>query len=123
MIDIFNTITLDNKTFYRPNDFTPEKENVYQGEYTSCTGKTLADCIGWKYADITLEWDTLPDDMMTDLIGLTGVFTFGFTDSSGVQSENVIITGFANTATRFTENGVVMWKNVQLGLKFIDVHN
>ena len=123
MIDIFNTITLDNKTFYRPNDFTPEKEKVYQGEYTSCTGKTLADCIGWKYADITLEWDTLPDDMMTDLIGLTGVFTFGFTDSSGVQSENVIITGFANTATRFTENGVVMWKNVQLGLKFIDVHN
>lgn len=124
MIDIFNTITLDNNEIFRPNDFTPEKESVYQGEYTTCTGKTIADCVGWKYADMDLTWDYLPDSMMSDLLSLTGTFTFAFDDSSGAQSENVIITGFSNTATRFTDDdGNVMWKNVVLGLRFIDVHN
>lgn len=124
MIDNRNTITINNVEIFRPNDFTPEREDLYAGEYTTCTGKTVADRIGWKFSDITLEWDMLTDDMMSAITSLPGSFDITFTDSDGSHTETVIKTGFANTATRFTNDfGNVIWKDVKLGISFISAHN
>ena len=67
MIDIFNTITIDNEQIFRPSDFDLKREDVYAGEYTTCTGAVIADRIGWRYSDIELKYDTLPDDQMQTL--------------------------------------------------------
>lgn len=124
MIDNRNTIFINNVEIFRPNEFTPEREDVYAGEYMTCTGKTVADRIGWKYSDTTLEWDILSNSMMTTLLALPGSFDITFDDSDGSHTETVIKTGFANTATRFTNDlGQAIWKDVKLGIKFIDAHN
>ena len=124
MIDGRETIKVNNVDIFRPNDFTIEREDVYAGEYTSCTGKVIADRVGWKFSDATLEWDMLPDDMMSTITSLPASFDITFTDSDGSHTETVIKTGFANTATRFTNNlGNVIWKDVKLGITFIDAHN
>lgn len=123
MDGIFETIKLDNKTFLRPSDFTPARETVLAGEYTSCTGKTIGDIVGWKFSDISLEWDMLPEVQMLQLVQLPQVFDFEFEDKDGVHVEQVVKRGHANTATRFTDNGNAIWKNVQISLSFVFTHN
>lgn len=56
MISIFNTIQINGTDLYRPTDFSPAREAVYAGEYKTCLGETIADLIGWRYSDMTLEW-------------------------------------------------------------------
>ena len=123
MIGIYNTITIDNVEFIRPSNFQLSREDIYQAEYQTCTGKTIADRVGWKYSDMELAWDTLPDDKMAVLTGLDGAVELAFTDSDGAQTENVMRLGFANTPTRHTlYDGTVIWKDVRIKLRFIDAH-
>lgn len=121
MIGIFNTIKINNVEIFRPNDFEIIREDVYAAEYTTCTGKTIADRIGWKYADMELSWDMLTDQMLSTLSSMT-VGTLKFTDSDGEHTENIMRLGFNNTPTRFTKNGVPIWKNVSVNVRFLDVH-
>lgn len=127
MIGVFNTIKLDGTDIYRGNDFTLEREYIYAGEYETCTGKRIADVVGWRYADLTIEWDTLPQDMLTVVLGLTGLaVNFRFSNELGsTVTERVIPQVATSQATRFTNpyDGSVMWKNVQLQLKFVNAHN
>lgn len=119
----FRKIKVNGNSIIAPNDFELEREDVYAGEYTTCTGKLLADKIGWKYADTTMQWDTLPDDMLAILTGTTGAFTLKFTDSDGSHTENVIRLGVRNTATRFTDDfGNALWRNIELEVSFTNVH-
>lgn len=121
----FNTITLGGTTLYRPNDFTPEREFVYAGEITTCTGKIIADRIGWKYSDIELEWDAIPQTQLTALLSLNGTqTTLTFTDADGVtRAESVIPITHSQTATRFLKNGAEIWSDVKTTLRFLNVHN
>ena len=121
----FNTITIDSKTYYRPNGFTPAREYVYAGEITTCTGKTVADLVGWKYSDITLEWDSLPQSQLENLLAMNGTeVTLTFTDVDGTTaSESVIPLTHSMTATRSYNNGNPVWKEVETSLRFINVHN
>ena len=122
---VFDTITIDNKTFLRPNDFKPAREYVYAGEIVTCTGKTIADLIGWKYADMSLEWDTLPQSQLEDLLDLDGTeVTFTFTDADGTTaSETVIPLTHSLTAKREVTDGIPAWKDVKTDLRFINVHH
>lgn len=121
MIGIFNTIKINNVEIFRPNDFEISREDVYAAEYTTCTGKTIADRIGWKYADMELSWDMLTDQMLATLSSMT-VGTLKFTDSDGEHTESIMRLGFNNTPTRFTKNGAAIWKNVSVNVRFLDVH-
>lgn len=122
---IFNTITIGGNTFFRPNDFTPSREYVYSGEITTCTGKIIADLIGWRYADISLEWDTLPQDQLDALLGLSGQeTTITFEDADGTTvTESVIPLTHSNTAQRIVSGGVPAWKDIETSLRFLNVHN
>ena len=127
MFSIFNTISIDNKTIYRGNDFTLQREYIYAGEYETCTGKRLADLVGWRYADVTITWDSLPQTMFSDILGLSGTavdFTFSNELDASV-TESVFPQVISSQATRLTNpyDGSVVWKNVSLQLKFINAHN
>lgn len=124
MIGIYNTIQINGVDVYRPTEFNIEREDVYSGEYTTCTGAIRADRIGWKYADTVLAWDTLPDSMLSALLSIGGAVSMTFTDKDGSHTEQVIRTQYINAPTRHTmPDGSVIWRNIELGLRFIDVHN
>lgn len=107
------------------NAFAPQKEFVYAEEYTTCKGEVRADYLGWRYAQMTLSWDTLPEDQLLILYGLSGEFDFTFTDPAGSSiTETVIPVSQVQAATRYLRNdGTAVWKDVQLEVRFVDVHN
>ncbi len=124
MIGIFQDITIDGVRIFKPSDMPMTREDVYEGEYTTCTGKIIADKIGWKYSDMNLQWDVLTDDMMNALISLSGAFQITFTDFDGTHTETVIRDEFTSTPTRFTSfDGASVWRDVGLKVRFLNVHN
>ena len=126
MIGIFNTITIDEKEIYRGNDFSLTREFIYAGEIETCTGKRCADLIGWRYADLTINWDMLPETQLGYILDLSGQeveMTFDAEDGTSI-TETVIPTAITSTATRTTDRaGNPLWKNIGLGLRFINAHN
>lgn len=127
MIGIFNTISIDSEIIYQGNDFTLQREYIYAGEYETCTGKRVADLVGWRYADLTIQWDTLPEEMLGYVMGLTGeAVDFTFTNELGQSiTESVIPTVISSQATRLTNpyDSSAIWRNVSLQLRFINAHN
>lgn len=122
-LGIYNKIYINGSPYFRPNDFEVKREDVYAGEYTSCTGKLIADKIGWKYSDLTLKWDILPDEDLVYLTTLTGIFSIAFRDSDGQHTEQVIRRGFANTPTRVTgPSGTKIWTDVEMEISFLNTH-
>ena len=126
MIGIFNTITIDDNEIYRGNDFSLTREFIYAGEIETCTGKRCADLVGWRYADLTVNWDMLPEAQLGYILDLSGQeveMTFDAEDGSSV-TEAVIPTAITSTATRTTDRaGNPLWKNIGLSLRFINAHN
>ena len=124
MIGVFNTITINGVEVFRPNDMQMKREDVYAGEYTTMTGKVIADKIGWKYSDRDLKWDTLTTAMLDALVSVSGSFNITFADSDGSHTEAVIRTDFSNVPTRLTSpSGEACWKDVAMGVRFINVHS
>lgn len=123
MIGIFETITIDGTEIFRPNDFEVQREDVYSGEYTTLTGKTIADRVGWKYSDMTMKWDILTDEMLAALLSLSGEATLQFEDSDGQHTETIIRKGFTNAPTRTTgPNGNIIWSGIEMAVSFINAH-
>lgn len=124
--DIFNTIYIDGVgDLPRPNDFTLERENILAAEVTTCTGKKYADLIGWRYSDLTLTFDSMPESTLTWLLQQTGRgTTIRGRDERGNQfTEHVILEKSSSQATRETVDGKAVWKNVQIAIRFMDVHS
>lgn len=122
---VFNTITIGGTSVYRPNDFNPAREYVYAAEYTTLNGSIRADLVGWKYSDIELNWDMLPDNQKNALLAMNGQeVTLTFTDADGsTASEKVIPITHSLTATRLEKDGSKVWKDVETELRFINVHS
>lgn len=122
----WHTITIGDYTFLRPNDFTPEREIILAQEYQTMSGKIRGDIVGWRYKDITLEWGTLPEAMVNNLRALqqAGAVTFAFSDSSGAQSETVLISLNTQTASRYTgHDGQPLWHDIAAEVRFLNAHN
>ena len=115
-------IAINGVQITRPPELTPKIEDVYAGDYVTCTGKVIADKIGWKYSDMTLEWDALPQSEVDVLIGMNGACTLTFESMSGLVTENVIRTSAVSLQHRRTVRGEVWWKKVSVEVKFINVH-
>jgi hypothetical protein len=110
-------------TLWRPNDFQPVREDVYSAEYTTCTGKLIADRIGWRYAEMTMQWDSLPQSQLDVLLSMSGECQLTFTDADGSHTESVIRSGNSITATRHTApDGHPLWMDVQCSITFITTH-
>lgn len=126
MIGVFNTITLNGEEIFRGNEFTLSREYLYAGEYETCTGKRVGDIVGWRYADLSLTWDNLPQSQLQKVIGLNGsavAMTFSNEFNENV-TEMVIPTVTTAQVTRITDpQGNVAWSGIGLTLKFINAHN
>lgn len=123
MIDIFHTIKINGYEFPRPNNVTYGREDIYGGQYTTCTGAIRADYIGARYSDITLEFDTLTDDLLTQLSSITGTTTIAFDDHDGTHTLSVIRKGFSNMPTRHTlPQGGALWKNIKVSFAFVSAN-
>ena len=116
-------ITIDGDQIYRPPTFAPQMEDIYSGEYTTCTGKTVGDRIGWKWADMTLSWDALPQSMVDVLVGMTGAVTMVFDGPQGTQTEEIIRDSAVQLRNRNTIRGETYWLNVSVQIRFINAHN
>lgn len=124
MIGIFNTIIIDEKEIFRPNAFTLQREQIYSGEIETCTGKRLADRVGWRYADLSLGFDTLPQDQLNKLLSLNGAVEMEFVDEeNNTVTEQVILKTSSVTATRFTKDGSAVWSGINAEVQFINAHN
>lgn len=124
MIGVFNTITIDGKEIFRPNEFTLQREHIYAAELETCTGKRCGDLIGWRYADMTLAFDNLPQDQMEKLLGLMGNVNMTFRNElNQTVTEDVIMRSSNAQVTRITDpDGNVAWKDFQVNISFIDAH-
>ena len=122
-LGIFGKIMIDGRPYFRPNNFELKREDVYAAEYTTCTGKTIADKIGWKYSDMTMKWDILTNEMLATLTALAGETALQFRDSDGTHTERIIRRGFSNTPTRTTgPEGTALWTNIEMDVSFINTH-
>lgn len=116
-------IIINNEQIYRPPAFAPAQQDIYKGDYTTCTGKIIADRVGWKYADMTLEWDALPQSMVDVLVNMSGSNTIEFDDLEGnVVTEKIVRTSAVALRHRYTQRGTVIWKNVKVSIRFIQSH-
>ena len=116
-------IIINGEQIPRPPKFSPAREDIYKGDYVTCTGKTIADKIGWKYSDMSLEWDALPQQMVDVLVNMSGVNTVVFDDLDGeLVSEQIVRTSAVALRHRYTQGGVTIWKKVKVEIKFIGSH-
>jgi hypothetical protein len=122
---VFRRILINDEEVYQPNDFEPKREHVYAAEYTTCTGRTIADVIGWRYSDMTLTWDTLPQGMLETLIKMSGVCTMTFVDVDNTEvTEEIRPISNVCIGTRYKAyDGDPLWKDVSVEVSFINVHN
>lgn len=117
-------ITINGNQILRPPAFAPQIEDIYAGEYTTCTGKTVGDVVGWKYSDATLTWDALPQSMVDVLVAMSGENTIAFVNPSGaITTETVIRDSVVQLQNRNTIRGEVWWKNVSVQIRFVNAHN
>lgn len=117
-------ITINGNQILRPPTFAPQIEDIYAGEYTTCTGKTVGDVVGWKYADATLTWDALPQSSVDVLVAMSGENTLTFVNPSGmITTETIIRDSVVQLQNRNTIRGEVWWKNVSVAIRFINAHN
>lgn len=126
MILIFNSITIDDNEIFRGNDFALQREYIYAGEYETCTGKRCADRVGWRYSDLTISWDNLPQDQLEYLLALNGEeVDFTFANESGTTvTEKVRPAVIASQASVLTDPyGDKSWKNISLQIQFTEAHN
>ena len=117
-------ITINGNQILRPPTFAPQIEDIYAGEYTTCTGKTVGDVVGWKYSDATLTWDALPQSSVDVLVAMSGENTLTFVSPSGTTTtETVIRDSVVQLQNRNTIRGEVWWKNVSVAIRFINAHS
>ena len=125
-MDYVTITTEDNTTFDLPypNDFTMKKEKILAGEYTTLTGQVLGDVVGWRYADFTLEWDTLTENDLQALLGACddASFSLTFYDPQGSQTISLTALSRAVVKTRFIEFGVPKWKGIKIPVRCNDVN-
>ena len=117
-------ITINGNQILRPPAFAPQIEDIYAGEYTTCTGKTVGDVVGWKYSDATLTWDALPQSSVDVLVAMSGENTLTFVNPSGmITTETVIRDSVVQLQNRNTIRGETWWKNVSVQIRFINAHS
>lgn len=117
-------IYINSTAIPKPPGFSLEREDIYAAEYTSMSGKHIADRVGWKYADMELAWDALEQSYITTLIGLSGQFTLGFFDESNTYvEENCIRISSIALPLRYQYRGAYWWKEPSFTVRFIDAHN
>lgn len=122
--EVRENIYINGTAIPKPPEFELEREDIYAAEYTSMSGKTIADRIGWKYSDTDLKWDALSQADLTVLINISGSFTLGFHDESNTYVEETCIKlSSVSMPYRYQNRGSYWWKEPSVKVRFINAHN
>lgn len=117
-------ITINNKSIPYPNDFQMKKVPNKVATLTTMSGRTIADVNGWKYEATTLQWDTLLEGDLQNL--LTAIadneFVITFNDIDGAHTVSAVLESRVNTKTRFKHNGNIIWKDISVAISFPDCY-
>ena len=113
-------ININGYTVPYPNDFTMTKAPRIVSEIETMDGTTIADISGWKYEETTLQWDTLLDGDLQNLLAAISadVFPLTFEDIDGQHTVQAILTGRQNVKTPLFKNGNLIWSDIQVSLSF-----
>lgn len=125
MIGIYNTIQLNGVELFPSQRLFPKAGGHLRGGDHHVQREGHRRPGGVRYADMTLNWDTLPQAQLDVLLAVTGQATLVFTDADGVpHTEQVIPTSRVWVATRFTGlDGNPCWKDVSMGVRFVNAHH
>ena len=107
------------------NSLSLQKVPNIVNEITTLTGKIVADVNGWRYADTDLNWDTLLNRDLENLLSAISdnAVPITFLDIDGVtHTVNAVLKGRANVKTPIFVNGDILWKNVTVSLTFPDCY-
>lgn len=118
----YDTITINNIDFPRPVNFLPMREDVYASEYRAMSGAVRADRVGWKYADMELKWDALPQDLVYALTTLVGSFNITFDDPQGMRTTLARRMSTVAMRHRYQQDGVYYWKDVSVKISFLGMY-
>ena len=107
----------------RPANFSAQREDIYAGTYTTCTGATRSDKIGWKYSDMTLSWDGLKQEDVEKLCSLSGECTLYFDDPLGDSMEEPFVrSSVVSMRCRNKFDDEYWWTGVSCKISFIGSH-
>lgn len=116
-------IYIGNAAVPKPPEFTVEKEDILAAEYTTMSGAKVGDVIGWKFSDMTLSWEALPQRYMEVLTGMSGATTLTFQDVDSEYTESIMRKSAVYAEHRATIRGEVWWKDVKVEVTFLNAHN
>lgn len=118
-------IRINGKVIPYPNDFTMKKVPNVVAQLRTLSGKDVADINGWKYEPTTLQWDTLLDQDLRNLLDAISdnVFEIQFSDIDGEHTVEAILESRVSTKTPMKENGAIVWKEVNVELSFPDCYH
>lgn len=119
----YDFITINGTDFPRPVKFAPQREDVIVSKITTMTGKILGDRIGWKFSDLTLSWDMLPQSLVEELTSIQGTAIISFDDVDGEYTEEANRQSVVQMRHRYTIGGVYYWKNVSVDFEFVNAHS
>lgn len=108
-----------------PNDFTLQKVPNIVNEITTLTGKVVADVNGWRYGDTELQWGTLLDGDLQNLLAAISApsFTVSFKDIDGADhTVTAVLRNRANVKTPHFHRGETVWRDVSIQLSFPDCY-
>ena len=118
-------ITINGKSIPYPNDFKMTKVPRIVSEIETMNGTTIADIDGWKYDETTLQWDTLLDDDLQNLLDAisTNIFSITFEDIDGQHTVQAILMGRTNVKTPLFKDGNLIWSDIQISLSFPECYS
>lgn len=118
-------MTINGKDVPYPNSFQLQKVPNIVNEMTTLTGRVVADVNGWRYGDTELQWDTLLDEDLQNLLTAIGDETFeiSFSDIDGnTRTVTAVLRGRANIKTPLFYKDVTVWNDVRVSLSFPDCY-
>ena len=118
-------ITINGYEIPYPNDFTLQKVPNIVNEITTLTGKVVADVNGWRYGDTELQWGTLLDGDLQNLLAAISApsFTVSFKDIDGADhTVTAVLRNRANVKTPHFHRGATVWRDVSIQLSFPDCY-
>lgn len=113
-------ITINGYSIPYPNDFTMTKVPRIVSEIETLNGTIIADIDGWKYEETTLQWDTLLDNDLQNLLSAisSNIFSITFEDIDGQHTVQAILTERTNVKTPLFKDGNLIWSDIKIGLAF-----
>ena len=118
-------LTINGYSIPYPNDFTMKKIPRIVSELETMSGTIIADISGWKYEETTLQWDTLLDADLQNLLSAisTDLFDISFKDIDGNHTVKAILTKRSNVKTPIFKDGQLIWSNIEISLSFPECYS